>query len=65
MFGIEPNNATRHGVDIALMEHTGWSWRELRETPAAVVEEMIVRIEARSHWRKKKQELDRTASGKK
>jgi hypothetical protein len=61
MLGIEPNTQSKFGVEIAIMEHTGWSWAELRQTPAAVIDEMIVRIEAKSYWLKKKQALDNAA----
>lgn len=60
MLGVEIDTQTRHGLDISIMEYMGWTWRELQETPVTVVEELIVRIEAREHWKKNKKKLDET-----
>ncbi len=49
---------TAYGTEIAIMEHTGWSWEAMNNTPAAVIDEMIIRIEARHYWFKKRRALD-------
>ena len=64
MLGVTPNFSTRYGTEIAILEHTGWSWRELQETPAALVDELAVRIEARTHWREKKRQMDEAIAKK-
>ena len=58
MLGIEPTSQTAYGTEIAIMEHTGWSWEQMTSTPAAVIDEMIIRIEAREYWTKKRRALD-------
>lgn len=45
-------------LEIALMEETGWSWRELMETPYPVVQTLAVRLNARNRAAKEKRVQD-------
>lgn len=48
----------RYGAEIRVMRTMGWSWAELQETPADVVDELRTRLEAEAHWTAQRQRLD-------
>lgn len=39
------------------MREMGWSWRELLDTPAGVVDEIAERIEQQEYWTAKREKL--------
>jgi len=41
---------TRYGVLMTVMREYGWSWRDLCEAPADLVEEICTRTTADQHW---------------
>lgn len=41
---------TRYGVLMTIMREYGWSWRDLCEAPADLVEEIAMRLTAEQHW---------------
>ena len=49
---------TRYGPLLALMREYGWSWADLREAPADLVEEAAIRLEAERHWTTEKAKYD-------
>lgn len=49
----------RYTVEIDILEEMRWSWQALQAAPADLVEEIAVRIEARSKWLQKRAEMDR------
>jgi len=53
---------TRYGVLIAIMREYGWSWRELCEAPADLVEEIGTRLLAERHWQAQKRALEERAA---
>lgn len=56
---------TRYGVLIAIMHEYGWSWRDLCEAPADLIEEIGTRLMAERHWRAERQRMDdRIAEGR-
>lgn len=40
----------RFAVEIDIMQEMHWSWRELCEAPAALLDELVTRLQARRHW---------------
>lgn len=49
---------TRYGVLIAIMREYGWSWQDLLNAPADLVEEVAARLAAENHWTQEKQRRD-------
>jgi hypothetical protein len=49
---------TRYGVLLAIMQEYGWSWRDLCEAPADLVEEIAMRITAERHWNAERSKKD-------
>jgi len=49
---------TRYGILMAIMREYGWSWRELCEAPADLVEEIAIRLEAEQTWTAERQQFD-------
>lgn len=43
------------------MREMGWSWRELMETPFDLVQEIVIRLGAETHWREQKRQMDSEA----
>lgn len=41
---------TPYSDSIIVMKEMNWSWTDLQEAPADLVDELLVRISARSHW---------------
>lgn len=48
----------RYGAEIRVMRAMGWSWAELQNTPADVVDELRTRLEAEAHWTEQRRRLD-------
>ena len=55
MHGAEAGITTRYGSEIAIMKHMGWSYSDLMNTPADLVEEIGLRLDAEARWRKEKE----------
>lgn len=49
---------TRYGVLMAIMQEYGWSWRDLCEAPADLVEEIAMRLTAERHWQAERSKKD-------
>ena len=49
---------TRYGVYMAIMREYGWSWRDLCEAPADLVEEIVWRMTAEQHWQAERSKKD-------
>jgi len=49
---------TRYGPLMAVMKEYGWSWRDLCEAPADLVEELVHRITAEQHWTAERNKRD-------
>jgi hypothetical protein len=49
---------TRYGVYMAIMREYGWSWRDLCEAPADLVEEIVWRTTAEQHWQAERNKKD-------
>lgn len=45
---------TRYGGAIAIMQEMNWSWSEFLEAPHDLVEEIWIRLQARTHWQNEK-----------
>jgi hypothetical protein len=41
---------TSYDAEIAILLKTGWSWRELQETPADLVDALLEHISADAYW---------------
>jgi len=48
----------RYGAEIGMMRMMGWSWAELQDTPADVVDELRTRLAAEAHWTAQRRRLD-------
>lgn len=51
--------ATRYGDELAVMQEMSWSWRDLQDAPADLVEEIRVRRAARLHWEAERAKLEK------
>ena len=49
---------TRYGVYMAVMREYGWSWQDLQEAPADLVEEITWRMMAEQHWQAERNKKD-------
>lgn len=49
---------TRYGVLIPVMERMGWSWADLCDAPADLVDEIVMRIMAERHWTAERAQVD-------
>lgn len=48
----------RYSAAIAVMETMHWSWSDLCNAPADLVEEILHRMERTTHWRKERERLE-------
>lgn len=49
---------TRYGILMTIMREYSWSWRELCEAPADLVEEISMRLAAEQHWQAERNKRD-------
>ncbi len=49
---------TRYGPLLAVMQEYGWSWRDICEAPADLVEEIAMRLTAERHWTAERNKRD-------
>ena len=49
---------TRYGVLMSVMREYGWSWQDLQDAPADLVEEIVMRITAEQHWTAERNKRD-------
>jgi len=49
---------TRYGVYMSIMREYGWSWQDLQEAPADLVEEITWRMTAEQHWTAERNKRD-------
>jgi len=50
--------AGRYGAAIAIMRELHWSWRDLRDAPADLVQELLIRMGAENDALEQKRKLD-------
>lgn len=50
---------TRYGSAIAIMQEMSWSWSEFLEAPYDLIEEIWIRLQARTHWQNEKDSFER------
>lgn len=62
MRGQPAPTAGRYGTCIAVMMEMGWSWGELQEAPADMVQELIEHLNWREHWTQKRRQFDKQMS---
>ena len=48
----------RYGPHYIVMKEMGWSWQQLRESPADLIEEVLLHINYQRHWERKRAEVD-------
>jgi hypothetical protein len=49
---------TRYGILIAIMREYGWSWTDLLDAPADLVEEIAVRLESEREFTNERSKRD-------
>ena len=49
---------TRYGILIAIMREYHWSWTDVLNAPADLIEELAFRIGAEMHWRDEKRKFN-------
>lgn len=49
---------TRYGILMTIMEQYHWSWGDLCEAPADLVEEIAMRLTAERHWNAERSKKD-------
>lgn len=54
----------RYAVVRAVIEETGWSWRDVMETPDDLIEEILHVRNRRMHWQSERDRLDAQARGR-
>ena len=54
---------SRYGSLISVMERMHWSWQDLKNAPADLIEEIIQRIQSESRWRHEKAAFDAQMAG--
>ena len=59
MHGAAAIDDTRYAVEIGLMREMRWSWDDLQNAPADLVEMLIERIAAERHWESERLKLQR------
>lgn len=59
MHGVRADVRTRYDVEIAVMQEMNWSYQDLCLAPDDLVEEILVRRDARITWERKKHEQDK------
>ena len=62
MHNAPANVSTRYGQIIPVLEHTGWTWADLLNTPSDLVLEIMYRIAARDEFEHKRKKLDEQMS---
>ena len=59
MHGASVADNTPYAVEIELMREFHWSWHELQNTPAEVVDMAIERLAAERHWRAEQHKMQK------
>lgn len=56
---------TRYGILIAIMREFGWTWDDIMQSPADLIEEVAVRLEAEREFtdERRKREASMKAQG--
>ena len=59
MFDAEHvSTPTRYGVLLAIMREYGWSWTDIQDTPADMIEEIAIRLDSEQHWQAERSRRD-------
>ena len=59
MHGAAMKDDTPYAVERAVMEDMHWSWSDLQNAPADLVDTIIESIAAERHWQQQRQKMDR------
>lgn len=49
----------RYDMEVAIMRHMHWGWRELNEAPADLIQEIAFRMAQENRWTQERQAMDR------
>lgn len=58
MQGVDAKESTPYEAEIAVMRHMHWNYADLMAAPAVLVETILERLAAESHWRTQKEKFD-------
>ena len=58
MQDVSEATPTRYGILLAVMREYHWSWHDILQAPADLIQEMSARLQAEYHWREAKREFD-------
>lgn len=58
MLGWSVADPGRYGSDIRILRAMGWSWSDLQNSPADLIDELRVRLDAEAHWTAERRKLD-------
>lgn len=58
MLDMPIHDPGRYALEIRIMREMGWSWRDLQDSPADLVEELQIRMNAESRWLEQRRKLD-------
>lgn len=56
--GVPSPVAGRYAVEITVCEQMGWTYTELMATPADMVDEIVVRLNAQSNAERRRRDMD-------
>lgn len=57
MHGHDLPDPGRYAAEYAIMKEMGWGWRDLQDAPADLVDEILLRLQYRTHWQTEKEKL--------
>ena len=57
MHNATPPDDTPYAIEIELMRELSWTWTDIQQTPADVLDLLVERISAERHWRYERQKL--------
>ena len=58
MHGVSAKESPgRYGGHIAVMREMSWSWADLQNAPADLVDEIMLHMHYRNHWESKSNEM--------
>lgn len=64
MYDIPPDPVGRYEKECWLMTETGWSYRQIEETPHLVLDEFAFRLSKKNEWTTKKAKMDKSKNQK-
>ena len=64
MGGRKTIRGSRYGLQLDIMERMHWTWQELTEQPADLIDELTAKMIGRAKADKKRQQLERVKNGR-